>query len=184
MSPGRYGLRVPELIAPTFRLEAAWRAAHEEWGPGVHEDGAGLRPSDDVGTPTGFGRWVARLLAEADPATPLEGGRVHCTYRWIVEGDEVLGAIALRHELNDFLLRAGGHIGYGIRPSARRRGLATWALGRMLDEARGLGLARVLLVCADGNEASARTIERHGGVLEDVRQTEQGLARRYWIELS
>jgi hypothetical protein len=52
---------------------------------------------------------------------------VHRTYRWIVEGDRVLGAIALRHELNDFLLRAAGNIGDGIRPSARRRGLARLA---------------------------------------------------------
>ncbi len=90
----------------------------------------------------------------------------------------------MRHELNDALLHAGGHIGYGIRPAARRRGLATWALSRMLGEARALGLDRVLLVCADGNTASARTIERSGGVLEDVRPTELGPARRYWIELT
>jgi hypothetical protein len=63
---------------------------------------------------------------------------VHCRYRWIVEDGRVLGAIVLRYELNERLLQLG-HIGYGIQPSARRRGLATWALGRMLDEARGLG---------------------------------------------
>jgi predicted acetyltransferase len=175
---------MPELIAPTIRLEATWREAHEEWGPGAHEDGFGLLPSDDVDSPTGFATWVTRLAEESDPAAPLGRGRVRCTYRWIVERDQVLGGIALRHELNDALLHAGGHIGYGIRPSARRRGLATWALGRMLGPARALGLDRVLLVCADGNTASARTIERHGGVLEDVRHTELGLARRYWIEIA
>jgi predicted acetyltransferase len=53
----------------------------------------------------------------------------------------------------------------------------------MLGQARALGLDRVLLVCGDGNTASARTIERVGGVLEDVLPTESGLARRYWIEL-
>ncbi|WP_446216357.1 GNAT family N-acetyltransferase [Micromonospora sp. IBHARD004] len=106
-----------------------------------------------------------------------------CTYRWIVEGDQVLGAIALRHELNDFLLRVGGHIGYGIRPSARRRGLATWALSRMLGEARVLGLDRVLVICEVNNIASAKTIEHHGGVLEDIRDTELGTARRYWIKI-
>jgi predicted acetyltransferase len=93
----------------------------------------------------------------------------------------VLGAIALRHELNDRLLELG-HIGYGIRPSARRRGLATWALGRMLGEARVLGLDRVLLVCEAGNVASAKTIERHRGVLETIRDTEHGPMRRYWIK--
>jgi predicted acetyltransferase len=174
---------MPELIAPTVHLHHAWLAAHDEWGPGLHEDGFGLRPSDEVRSPTGFAAWVTRLIDESDPAKPLDGDRMHCTYRWIVEGDQVLGGIALRHRLNDFLLRAGGHIGYGIRPSARRRGVAAWALGRMLDEARLLGLDRVLIVCAPDNIASARTIERHGGVLEDVRDTELGPARRYWIAL-
>ncbi|MEH0826007.1 MULTISPECIES: GNAT family N-acetyltransferase [unclassified Micromonospora] len=174
---------MPELVAPTVRLHAAWLEARDEWGPGVHEDGFGLLPSDEVDSPTGFAAWVARLTDEADPAKPLDAGRVRCTYRWIVEDGRVLGGIALRHELNDFLLRVAGHVGYGIRPSARRRGLATWALGRMLDEARMLGLDRVLVICEAGNVASAKTIEHHGGVLEDIRETELGAARRYWISL-
>lgn len=173
---------MPELVAPTVRLHAAWLAAHREWGPGLHEDGFGLRPSDEVTSPAGFAAWVARLTDQSDPAKPLDG-RVRCTYRWIVEGDEVLGGIALRHELDDFLLRVGGHIGYGVRPSARRRGIASWALGRMLDEARRLGLGRVLVTCEVDNAASARTIMRNGGVLEDIRDTELGTVRRYWITL-
>jgi predicted acetyltransferase len=173
---------MPDLIAPTTRLHAAWLEAHEEWGPGLHEDGFGLHPSDEVASPAGFAAWVARLADQSDPAKPVEAGRVHCTYRWIVEGGQVLGGIALRHELNDRLMQLG-HIGYGIRPSARRRGLATWALGRMLEEARGLGLSRVLIVCEAGNLASAKTIERHGGVLEDIRDTGYGLMRRYWLTI-
>jgi predicted acetyltransferase len=95
----------------------------------------------------------------------------------------VLGAISLRHTLTDFLLRAGGHVGYGIRPAARRRGLATWALGAMLPEARALGIDRLLVTCNADNAGSARTIEKNGGELEDIRETELGLTRRYWIGL-
>lgn len=173
---------MPELIVPTVRFHAAWLEAHDEWGPGAHEDGFGLQPPDEVDSPAGFADWVARLAAESDPAEPGDAGRAHCTYRWIVEGDRVLGAIALRHELNDFVQRIG-HIGYGIRPSARRRGLATWALGRMLDQARGLGLDRVLIVCEVDNVASAKTIEHHGGVFEEVHDTRLGTVRRYWIKV-
>ncbi|WP_405104733.1 GNAT family N-acetyltransferase [Micromonospora sp. NBC_01405] len=173
---------MPELVAPTVRLHAAWLAARDEWGPGLHEDGFGVGLSDDVHSPAGFAAWVTRLTDQADPTKPPESGRVRCTYRWIVEDDRVLGGIALRHELND-RLRQLGHIGYGVRPSARQRGLATWALGRMLVEARALGLERVLIVCEADNVASARTIERHGGELEGVQETELGPARRYWVRL-
>jgi predicted acetyltransferase len=175
---------VPELIEPTTRLHAAWLASHDDWGPGHHEDGAGLLADDEVRSPDGFAAWVGRLRRESDTTVPPAAGRVHCTYWWIVEADTVLGAIALRHTLNDFLLRAGGHIGYGIRPSARGRGLATWALGQVLSKATALGLDRVLITCADGNVASARVIERRGGVLEDVRDTELGRTRRYWVALA
>jgi predicted acetyltransferase len=174
---------VPELVAPTTRLESAWRAAHAEWGPGSHEDGFGLHPDDDVETSIGFVSWLARLARQSDPAVAAPVGRVHCTYRWIVEADRVLGGIALRHELNA-LNKHLGHIGYGIRPSARRRGLATWALGRMLVEAQQLGLDRVLLVCAGDNIASVKTIEHHGGVREPSNHGEVGELRRYWIELA
>ena len=150
---------MPGLIAPTVRLHAGWLEAHDEWGPGVHEDGFGLHRSDETDSPAGFAAWVSRLVDQADPAQPLDAGRVHCTYRWIVESDRVLGGIALRHASSDYVLWAG-HIGLGIRPSARRRGLATWALSRMVEEARVLGLDRVLAVCAVDNVASLKTIER------------------------
>lgn len=159
-----------ELIAPTTRLHSAFLDAHAEWGPGSHEDGFGLSPADDVDSAAGFATWVAGLADQS------------CVYRWIVEDGQVLGGIALRQGFDDHIRRAG-HVGYGIRPTARRRGLATWALGRMLDEARILGMDRVLAVCDADNVASAKTIEHHGGVLDAVRDTEHGAARYYWITL-
>ncbi|MFF5703701.1 GNAT family N-acetyltransferase [Streptomyces sp. NPDC012794] len=174
---------MPALVAPTARLHSSWLAAQEEWGPDAHMDGAGLGSADDVDTPEGFADWTGELLRRSDRTAPLEQGRVHATHWWITEGDTYLGAIDLRHYLNGFLLDAGGHIGYGVRPSARGRGLATWALGEVLHEARLLGMDQVLLTCDPGNEASARTIERNGGVLEDVRETLVGPKRRYWITL-
>lgn len=168
-----------ELTAPTTRLHSAWLQAHAEWGPGLHEDGFGLRPSDEVESPAGFAAWVA-LLADASTPKAVAAGQ-GCTYRWITEGDRVHGGIALRHGPNDEV-RQFGHIGYGIRPSSRQRGLATWALGQILDEARALGLDQVLIVCEVDNLASVKTIERHGGVFEEIRDTEHGPVRRYWIK--
>ncbi|MCB5274953.1 hypothetical protein BJG92_02491 [Arthrobacter sp. SO5] len=158
---------MPELIAPAGRLHASWLEARAEWGPGVHEDGFGLLPTDDADSPAGFAAWAERLAGEQ-----------RCTYRWIVDGDQVLGGIALRHEGHEFVPWAG-HIGYGIRPAARRRGLATWALGCMVREARLRGMERVLVVCEAENLASAKTIERQGAVLEDDAGNRHVL--RYWI---
>jgi predicted acetyltransferase len=174
---------MPTLISPTARLHAAWIASRDDFGRGVNQDGSGLRPTDEVDSAPGFAAWVERLNREDDLAIPAAEGWVHCTYRWIVEDDEMLGSISLRHELNDFLLEAGGHIGYSVRPSARRRGLASWALHMTLDAARARGLDRVLVTCKVPNEASARTIESQGGVLEDIRDTTLGPMKRYWITL-
>ena len=173
---------MPELIAPSTRLHSAWLEAHAEWGPGSHEDGFGLHRSDEVGTPAGFAAWLARLAEQSDPAKTIDVGRHSCTYRWIVDSGRVLGGIALRTGDDDYVAWAG-HVGFGMRPSARRRGLGTWALGRMLDEARTAGTERILAVCAVGNAASVKTIEQCGGVFEGIRDNGAGPLRRYWIEL-
>ncbi|NNH71414.1 GNAT family N-acetyltransferase [Nocardia uniformis] len=170
---------MPDLALPTTDLHPSWFEAHAEWGPGLHEDGFGLLPTDEIESPRGFEAWVARLTDEPDHWN-TNGTR--CIYRWIVEGGKVLGGIALRYGSDETVMRTG-HIGFGIRPSARQRGVATWALGRMLDDARGLGMDRVLLVCAEDNVGSAKTIERHGGVLESIQDTKLGLARRYWVTI-
>lgn len=172
-----------DLITPTARLHKAWLESRDDWGRGVYQDGAGfdlLRPTDNLDQQTGFGAWVSRLVRAADPVTDPPPDYVHCTYRWIVSDDQILGAIALRHELNDSLRERGGNIGYGVRPSARGRGLASWALGETLGEARALGLKKVLITVASDNIAAIRVAESQGAVLEDVR----GDTRYYWIPLS
>lgn len=177
---------MPKLVAPTVRLHKTWLAALGEWGPGNHEDGFGPHMEHDVETPDGFIDWVQHLHQWADlsdQTIPSTTGRVHATHWWIVEGDTVLGGIALRHDLGSSPAQEHGHIGYGIRPSARDRGVATWALGQVLIKARDHGFHRVLVTCAEGNLASARVIERNGGVLEGVRDSEYGRLRRYWIAL-
>lgn len=95
-----------------------------------------------------------------------------------------VGALDLRHELNQHLLETGGHIGYGIRPSCRGKGYAVSMLALGLEKAGERGIGRVLVTCDEDNPASAATIEACGGVLEDKFQEEDGnLVSRYWITL-
>lgn len=176
-----YRRRMPELLPPTTRLHAAFLECRDEWGPGLHEDGFGLGAEDDVDSAAGFAAWVHRRVRLTHPAgLPCPAER-HGSPRWIVEDGRVLGGIVLRHIADDEI----GQIGYGVRPSARRRGLASWALGEMLAEARAvLHVDRILVPCLADNTASARTIERNGGVLEGIRDTGHGPVRRYWIPLN
>ncbi len=170
---------MPELLLPTTRLHAAFLECRDDWGPGLHEDGFGLG-DDDVGSPGGFAAWVHQRIRLTHPAGTRCPEERHGSPRWIVEDGQLLGGIVLRHNFDDEV----GQIGYGIRPSARRRGLASWALGEMLGEARAaLGVDRILIPCLADNIASARTIERTGGVLDGIRDTAHGPVRRYWIAL-
>jgi predicted acetyltransferase len=172
---------MPALIEPTTSLYAAFRECRADWGPGYHEDGFGIDRADDVDSSAGFATWVHRMLRQVHPATEPCPDLPHWSPRWIVDNDRILGGFALRHDYDD--LR--GRIGYGVRPSARGGGVATWALGTMLVEAREvLALDRVLMICAVDNVASARTIERCGGALDGIRDTELGPQRRYWIDLT
>ncbi len=114
----------------------------------------------------------------------VEPGMVPATFLVADVDGAMVGRVSVRHALNDHLLRWGGHIGYGVRPAWRGRGLATAMLRASLDVARDVGISRALVVCEDGNVASARTIERCGGVLEDVVSDEEHPpTRRYLVEV-
>lgn len=95
-----------------------------------------------------------------------------------------VGAVNIRHYLNESLLFTGGHIGDGIRPSERGKGYATAMIGLALEECRKIGIDRVLMTCDTSNAASARTIVKNGGVLENEVINEEGVPeQRYWITL-
>ena len=117
----------------------------------MHEDGFGVTADDDVDSAQGFSDWVERLRAEPE-----------CTYRWIVDGERVLGGVALRHDTHELVDRLG-HIGYGVRPSERRRGVASWAVTEMLRLAAEMGMTQVAAVCEVHNAASIANLERAGG---------------------
>lgn len=118
----------------------------------------------------------------------LPAGRVRCSYLIAEQTDPgpipgpIVGRVSIRHQLNDYLLEVGGHVGYGVAPEHRRQGHATEILRQSVALLAAEGVDQILVTCDEGNIASARTIETCGGVLEDIRPvTGEAAKRRYWI---
>ena len=103
-------------------------------------------------------------------------------YVGIVSG-RVVGRVSIRYELNEFLAKVGGHIGYGVRASERRRGYATRMLQQALPICRSRGIGRALVTCDVDNVGSRCVIERCGGIFDSITDdpTFEVQRRRYWI---
>lgn len=117
--------------------------------------------------------------------TLVPSGLVTESIFWAIENNKVVGRIALRHTLTEKLREFGGHIGYEVRPSARRRGIAKEMLRLLLQTPKAQSIGRLLLTCSPDNIASNRTITANGGVLEKTTYVEQWQRETnyYWITL-
>ena len=125
------------------------------------------------------------LLQQHSRGENLPPGHVPSTFLFAFDASRIVGRVAIRHQLNAFLLRIGGHIGYVVVPEFRRRGYATLILRHALDIAhRRLGIDRVLVTCDEDNVGSIKTIEKNGGVLENIVAGPDLPVpkRRYWFD--
>jgi predicted acetyltransferase len=178
------------LVDPDLRYQRSWLAAADEFvaeGLPQYAGIVSLPPSPQfpgveftrrgLEDPREFERLTSYLLADRLPDTPRPPGWVPATVKWIEEDGEYVGRVSVRHELTPELLTWGGHIGYGVRPSARGRGAATFALAAVLPLCADLGIDPALVTCDVDNDASRRTIERNGGVYEDTREGKL----RFWV---
>lgn len=180
--------RMPELVAPEVRFRRSFAAAMDEFraeGRGSPDDrsviGRYLRDNGSATESDGaFEAFVAGIRADRLEETPRPPGFVPDTELWWVEGDAFLGRIGVRHRLTPTLLEVGGHIGYDVRPSARRRGHATEMLRQALDVAREPAIDPTLVTCDVDNLGSRTVIVRNGGVLEDERAGKL----RFWVPTS
>lgn len=172
---------MPQLIDPDVHLKESFLAAMSEFAEeGRTGDGSGIGRDLEEWTgrwqsDEGFAAYVAEKITERE--TVVEEGWVLCTNLWWADGEDYIGRMSIRHELNDWLSEVGGHIGYDVRRSRRGKGHGTAMLAEALRVARDLGIEQALLTCDDDNVASRIVIERNGGVLEDERKGKL----RYWI---
>ncbi len=168
------------LEKPSERWQASFLAAVEEFeseGRAARLDLAELRRD--------FPAFVCRIIGYSR-GEGLPEGYVPSTDYWLIDGNEFIGRVSIRHELTDGLRKIGGHIGYEIRPSKRCMGYGTQILALALPKARQFGLTRVLLTCDEDNIGSKKIIESNGGILEDAIEVEGYTPRvlRYWIQLT
>ena len=170
------------LLRPTAKYIPQYEAYRREFLDfGGSMDGAGgLRRLES-------GRaWLDEVERFSRPETVPEGKVVSTQFILVREADDrLLGMLQLRHYLNDYLAQYAGHIGYSVRPGERRKGYARRMLAMGLEEARALGLGRVMISCAVDNEGSRRTILANGGVFHSTLwdEEDQETLERYWIEL-
>ena len=125
-------------------------------------------------------------MAEVNRIEPTDSAHVPSTTYFCLDGerDIFVGEVSIRHYLNDDLLLTGGHIGDGVRPSERRKGVATAMIGLALDECRRLGIERVLMTCDKTNIGSAKSIMNNGVVLENEVERDGETVLRFWIDLA
>jgi predicted acetyltransferase len=181
---------VSRLVAPTPEVRASYLAAVAEFLAEGQERFAGTFTLPPLGEhpgesweeamladPDGFAAYCMRLAELGDPAVELPEGYVHNTILWWVDGTDYFGRLSIRHRLTASLLTWGGHIGYAVRPTARRCGYGTAMVREGLRVAREVGIESALITCDVDNEPSRRIIEAVGGVYEDTREGKL----RYWV---
>ena len=168
------------LATPARKHRRAWKQLKREFG----QDGA-IHFALYQGSKT-YGQFLRKRRDFAEGRHLPDGYVPGSKYFLLEEGSsKILGVIDIRHRLNDHLLNnPGGHIGYAVAPGERRKGYATRQLGLALEICKEMGISPVLVTCNKENIASAKVIQKNGGVLEDERVTQEGkVFQRYWITL-
>lgn len=167
-----------KLVEPTLKYEDTWLAAIKEF----NDEGA--RGFWNVPKPPTDINGYIKLTRNHSRGKDLPEYWVPSNTYWLIDNEKFVGHVNVRHKLTDALKIIGGHIGYFIRPSERRKGYGYKILELSLEKAHEIGLKKVMVTCNDDNIGSQKVIEKNGGVLKDKVQTEdEGLVRHYWIEV-
>ena len=122
-------------------------------------------------------------MSDYEKGKNLPKGHVPSSYYWLLDKSKIIGETTIRHKLSKELIKQGGHIGYGIRPTERRRGYGKKVLTLALKKAKKLGIKKALITCDDSNIGSWKIIEANGGILSEKNKLNGKLKRYYWIRI-
>jgi predicted acetyltransferase len=166
------------LVKPTTKLKDEYLSFYREWKESNEE----MVPWVITKDPQDF-EGMIEFLKNNEAGTNLPVGWVSGSTYWLVtESNKIVGAVNIRHQLSEWLLNCGGHIGYGIRPSERQKGYATQLLALALEKTKDLGIKKVLVVCDSDNIASKKTIIKNGGIQDkDYIEEDGNTINRFWI---
>jgi predicted acetyltransferase len=160
------------LLRPTIKYKRSFQNA--------------LREFAEEGSKEGNISNVEKYIKESrqhSKGVNLPKGYVSETVYWLIDDNQFVGRVGIRHYLSSDLKKLGGHIGYAIRPSKRKKGYGTQILKLALLKAKKLGIKKLLITCDENNIASRKIIESNGGKFKDKLRREDGITRRYWIKL-
>ncbi|MCJ8008483.1 GNAT family N-acetyltransferase [Lederbergia wuyishanensis] len=167
-----------KLVEPSMKYRESYLDMIAEW----HEANENVVPFVLKMETDNFEKMVQELKGFSQGMGIPETFVPHTTYWLMNEHENIIGVINIRHYLNERLIHIGGHIGYGVRPSERKKGYATMMLRLALEKAKDMDMKEVLITCDKENIGSAKTIISNGGQLESEVETEDGrIAQRFWI---
>ena len=170
------------LIKPTNEYASQIKEYRQEFlDNGDSMDGCGaLRQTEDPY------EYIQKCISYENKETLPEDRVIATQFLFVRESDNrIVGMVQIRHYFNDYLSKYGGHIGYSVRPSERRKGYAKQMLSSALDFCREINLKNILITCIEDNIGSEKTILANGGVYESsiYEKDECVTLKRFWISL-
>lgn len=173
-----------KLVLPTTKYKESFLEALKDYQSVDAEDRLDILALSIDELEQDFPAYIEQLLSESQGKNLPAGYVPQGTY-WLIDREEFIGRVSIRHTLTKHLLREGGNIGYDIRPSKRKNGYGKEILALTLPKAKELGMQKVLITCNETNLGSQKIIEANGGILENRIDIGKDKPRklRYWITL-
>lgn len=167
-----------KLILPDESHKEQYIKMMEEW----ISFGGRLNPGALRNNGASYEKWLEWIQDDQSELTCPKGAVPQTLYFAFNKDDIFIGAVTIRHYLNEKMLIDGGHVGYGVRPSQRRKGYAKRMLALAIGKLNEMGINEILVTCAADNIGSMKTILANGGIFHNEILNEDGEAiKRFWI---